>query len=87
MGILPKVQAWDTATTEGHRTASFSNQPQEMVACATTPQTPNTLLTPVGFVCLGTSESQGLVLAGHWGTFNPLSHGTSACIQTDAEET
>lgn len=80
MGILPKVQAWDTATTEGPRTASFSNQPQEIVASVTTSQTPNMLLMPVGFASLGMSENRGLVLAGHWGTFNPLSHSISACI-------
>lgn len=65
MGILPTVQAWDTATTEGQRTASFSTQPEEMGSCAATAPAPNTIPVPVGFLCLGLSENRDLVLAGH----------------------
>lgn len=52
MGILPTVQAWDTATTEGQRTASFSTQPEEMGSCAATAPAPNTIPVPMGFLCL-----------------------------------
>lgn len=65
MGILPTVQAWDTATTEGQRTASFSTQPEEMGSCAATAPAPNTIPVPVGFLCSGLSENRDLVLAGH----------------------